>query len=120
MATRAGQCSNGNVVLRILSRARARGLSTFGGCLSMFQPGLSMISQVECKISRQSIGYWGYRHETGYSQAKTTRVSLAAARVHSLAQFIASLSNWMGRPKLSQVQCLQIRNEQKHRRKPGI
>src|SRR5437764_15426500 len=72
MATLAGQYSNGNVALRILSRALVKEPSTFEVCLSMFQQGLSMISQVERKIARQIIGYWGYGHETGYAQAKTT------------------------------------------------
>src|SRR5438046_2429539 len=73
MATLAGQSSNGNVVLKILFRARVRGLSIFEVCLSTFQPGLLMISLVERKRSRQITEYWGYRHETGYSQEKTTR-----------------------------------------------
>src|SRR6266576_1510885 len=72
MATLAGQYSNGNVALRIQSRVLVREPSTFEVCLSMFQPGLSMISQVERKIARQIIESWGYRHETGHAQAETT------------------------------------------------
>src|SRR5579884_4316294 len=73
MASMDGLCLNGKTASRILNRERAKGAHSFAVCSSMCQAELLMISRAGRRMSKPTIAYWGYDHETGYFAEKIAR-----------------------------------------------